>query len=92
MQVDTSIFVNQMMHMAEKNQQRTGQALFNHLPSGAAQIVSGTLWDPFHRSLTREELQKWVDNHLIFGEKYYDDIIGLFTGEQLLWYMDLSVS
>ena len=89
--IDTSIFVNQIVHSAEKTTLRTGQALFNHLPFSAAQIVSGTLWDPFHRDLTREEIQEWVDHHLIFGDQYYDDIIGLFNGEQLLWYMDLSV-
>ena len=90
--IDTSIFVNQIVRVAEKNPgHRTGQALFNHLPVSAAQIVSGTLWDPFHRDLTREEIQEWVDHHLIFGDEYYDDIIGLFSGEQLLWYMDLSV-
>lgn len=76
---------NQIKYDAHLLGLRTGQCLFNRLPSEAAFEVSGSLWDPFHKEFNVDGLIEWIDNHLILNDTG-TEIIGLFNREQLLWY------
>lgn len=78
----TERFADDIIRGSKANGQRTGQYLFNHLPSVPANAVTATLFDPFHKELSRQELQEWIDNHLIFDGMC---IIGVFNNDQLLW-------
>lgn len=84
---DGAIFINYIILNAKKNDQRTGQFLFNALPDGAAKALRGTLLDPFHRDYSPYELTEWVQNHLVFGKPPFGEpgVIGVFNGNQLLW-------
>jgi len=77
-----SIFTQQIMQNAKVHNQRTGQYLFNHLPSEITYYVSGRPFDPFHKDLTAEEVYAWMDNHLVFDG---NEIVGVFDGDRLLW-------
>jgi hypothetical protein len=67
---------------ARQTKQRTGQYLFNHLPVEVGNKVAGTLFDPFHKDLSKPEIIEWLDNHLIFNE---NKIIALFDQNTILW-------
>lgn len=80
--VDSVAFVDKIKREARKNNQRTGQYLFNYLPEGAANVVASTLFDPFHKELTWTEILEWIESHLIFkGE----EIVGVFNNNDVLW-------
>jgi hypothetical protein len=66
-----------------KGDYRSGQALFNGLPGPAANAVAGTLFDPFHKMLSRDQVTDWIDNHLIFSDA--GEVIGVFDNNKLLW-------
>lgn len=61
---------------------RTGQVLFNYLPTGARNAVAGTMIDPFHKRLTTEELYQWLNDHVIFDG---DRIIAVFNNNHFIW-------
>lgn len=63
--------------------QRTGQYLFNELPHPVAEVVRTTNFDPFYKELSKEEIMKWYDDHVIFDDN--DEIILLFSGNNILW-------
>ena len=62
---------------------RTGQHLFNTLPSYIGAKVAGTMFDPFHRDLSKVQMVNWVENHLIFNDD--GEIIALFDGNMIMW-------
>jgi hypothetical protein len=72
-----------IVHMADYHQQRTGQFLFNNLKHEIAEIVRGSLFDPFYKSLSEHEVVEWLEHHII----YSDDgiMICLFDGDHILW-------
>lgn len=74
-----------IMYGAKNNNQRTGQWLFNNLPDGATAKVVSTLFDPFHKDFNRQELEIWLEDHLIFDQSGYE-IIGLYNNNEILWY------
>lgn len=67
---------------ARQTKLRTGQYLFNHLPDQVGNKVAGTLFDPFHKDLSKQEIIEWLDNHLIFD---HNEIIALFDQNTILW-------
>ena len=75
-------FVHHIMTRAKANDQRTGQYMFNNLPSVIANRVAGTSFDPFHKDMTSQELYDWIDNHLVFDG---NEIVGLFHENRILW-------
>lgn len=80
--VASLMFADQIRLGAGLSGQRTGQYLFNHLPSGPANVVAATLFDPFHKELNEREIYDWIENHLIFDGSR---IVGVFNNDQLLW-------
>ncbi len=78
-----SMYVEQIASGAKATDQRTGQRLFNLLPQPVAYFTSGTLFDPFHKDLTRKEIWDWLNDHLIFDDNGH--IIALFNNNQILW-------
>lgn len=68
---------------AGRHRQRTGQFLYNNLPNGAASVVAGTLFDPFHFELNSHEIEKWINDHLILDDA--DRVIAVFNNNQILW-------
>ena len=62
---------------------RPGQALFNVLPGDVANCVCSTLFDPFHRVKTWDEVKVWMENHLIFDGD--GCVIAVFNNNQILW-------
>lgn len=80
--VDHMVFADQIKRGARSIEQRTGQYLFNHLPDGAQLAVRGTLFDPFHKELTHQEIVAWLENHLIFKGQ---EIVGVFNNNDILW-------
>lgn len=79
-----AIFAEDIMINAKAQQQRAGQYLFNHLPeSGAATVVAGSIFDPFHKDLSVTEVFDWLCDHLIFDNN--QNIIAVFNGNDILW-------
>lgn len=76
------IWSEQIERGAETSGQRTGQYLFNHLPSEAAAQVVGTMFDPFNKDLSIHEIRAWLDKHIIY---HGNRIVGLFNGDMILW-------
>lgn len=77
-----------LLHYSRRHDMRTGQAMFNHLPTPVATVVRGSLFDPFYHDFTYDEMYDWMDNHLIFGDVPAHgpaEIIGVFDGNNLLW-------
>lgn len=68
---------------AKKAGQRTGQYLFNSLPPGAERVVASTLFDPYHKEMTRSALFEWISHHLIFDDR--GDVIAVFNNNDILW-------
>ena len=77
-----TLITNQVMQRAQIEGQRTGQYLFNLLPSNIVYYVAGRPFDPFFKDLTAEEVYQWIDEHLIFDGK---EIIGVFDKDNLIW-------
>lgn len=76
------LYTDQIVRGAKESGQRTGQYLFNHLEPGPANVIAGSLFDPFHQDLSNREISDWLDNHLIFdGNK----VIAVFKNNQILW-------
>lgn len=75
-------FAEQISKGARVYTLRTGQYLFNHLPAGVANVVSGTLFDPFQKELSKKQIIDWLDDHLIFDGK---EIVGCFNNNTILW-------
>ncbi len=75
-------YVDFVMRESKKVEQRPGQFLINSLPPGAYQVVTGTLFDPFHKPMERWHVVEWVDNHLILDEQ---EVIGVFNNNKILW-------
>lgn len=71
---------------AKVHNQRTGQFLYNSLPSEVCSRVAGTLFDPFFDDLTADEIQSWIDNHLIFDG---GEIVGVFDKNNILWIKEI---
>jgi hypothetical protein len=74
-----------MERLATGTDLRLGQCLFNELPSWAKEPIRGLVFDmgdPFFRVLTVAEVDKWVDEHLIFDHK--DDLLAVFNGGKML--------
>lgn len=78
-----SFHVVQIKRGARASGQRTGQYLFNQLPNDAASHVAGSLFDPFHKDLTTFEIQRWIDDHMIFNET--GKLICIFNNDEVLW-------
>jgi len=76
------VWAEHIVRGSRETGQRTGQYLFNLLPDHLSGIVTGTLWDPFHKDLEIEEIHQWIQDHLIFdGHR----IIALFNNDEILW-------
>jgi hypothetical protein len=70
---------------APRFEQRTGQWLFNYLPSGAMAVVSRSPINPYYLDMTQKQIEKWVKNHLILdGQR----IIRVHIGKHTLWESD----
>lgn len=78
----TAITAENIRLGAARGGQRTGQWMFNHLPGPVQNKVVGTLFDPFHKDLTTDEIFQWLDNHIIFDGS---EIVGLFDNNTILW-------
>ena len=68
---------------AESHNQRTGQYLFNSLPEEARAVVAGTVFDPFHKSMSQYQIEDWLDDHVVFNMN--GSIIGIIAGRKILW-------
>lgn len=68
---------------ADEHNQRTGQYLFNSLPVEAAQFITSTLFDPFHRDMSQDEVEAWISDHIIFDDN--GRIMALFNNNDILW-------
>ena len=77
------IWTENVVTYAKKNGQRTGQALFNLLPTHICDWVAGTLWDPFHKEFSPYEVRMWIESHLIFNDE--GAIVGLFNDDKIIW-------
>lgn len=86
MKTDLSFFAHSTVSGARFYNQRTGQFLFNRLPEGAANVVRGTLFDPFYKELTPDQIVQWLDEHVVFDDY---GIIGIFNNNQILWEREL---
>lgn len=67
---------------ARHNNQRSGQLLFNLLPDWATEVISGTIFDPFYKELSNDEIGEWIANHLIFNSK--KEIVAVFNKNRIL--------
>ena len=76
-------FARSIRYHAKETGQRTGQALFNTLPLGAANAVIGCIWDPFNRDYSSQELVNWVNEHLILDDDV--NVVGVIGANQILW-------
>lgn len=63
-------------------QQRTGQWMMNNFEPEVYIAVSGRMFDPFNKDLTREQLIEWMQDHLIFDNGH---IVAVFNNDQILW-------
>lgn len=61
---------------------RPGQALFNCLPAEVGRVVSGTMFDPFHRLKHWHEVEQWCADHLIFDDR--GELVALFNNNEIL--------
>jgi len=77
------LVVDNIVRGAKLSDQRTGQYLFNRLPSGAASMVAGALFDPFNRDLSPHELDVWLSEHCVFSDQ--GEIIAIFNNNTFLW-------
>jgi hypothetical protein len=68
---------------AERNNQRTGQYLFNSLPEGARAVVTGTIFDPFYKNMSQYQIEDWLEDHAVFNMN--GTIIGIIAGRKTLW-------
>lgn len=68
---------------AESHHQRTGQYLFNGLPVGARDKIVGNLWDPFYKEMSQYEIERWLNDHIIFNDR--GKIIGLINNNEIIW-------
>jgi hypothetical protein len=71
-----------VMH-AEEHNQRTGQYLYNSFPNVVCTLVAGKPWDPFHRDMSQDQIETWLNEHVIFNDN--GRVVGLFSGNSLLW-------
>ncbi len=78
-----SIFEADVIRGAFLTKQRTGQYLFNCLPNEVANVVAGSLFDPFHKDLSSYEIRAWINEHLVFSDS--GAIIGVFNKDDILW-------
>lgn len=78
-----TLYVDQISRGAKSTGQRTGQYLFNHLPDGAANVIAGSLFDPFHKDLSPYEIRAWLGDHLIFSP--LGEVIAVFNQNDILW-------
>jgi hypothetical protein len=85
-QHDAEAQADWIMAMARFHKMRTGQLLFNNLPAPVANVIRRTEIDPFYKDLTREEVLKWYDDHIIYNE--YDEIVVVFSANTILWERD----
>jgi hypothetical protein len=89
----TEQITDDLIYLAWLYGQRTGQILFNLLPLGAREAVTGSLFDPFYKDLTSDEASEWLDSHIIFDDEpqgfsaIFDSekILAVFDGEKILW-------
>jgi hypothetical protein len=72
-----------VMRTAKQTNQRTGQALFNSLPSGAANAIVGMMWDPFHKEMSSVEVTAWINNHLILDD--HQNVVAVFDRNEIMW-------
>lgn len=72
-----------VIQYAHANDQRTGQYMFNSLPDGAREAVTGKLWDPFFKDWGQDKIEEWLLQHALFNDS--GEIIGVISGSQLLW-------
>lgn len=78
-----SILANNVMEEAKITGWRVGQTLFNLLPGGAANVVAGTTFDPFHKpDMKIQDVRDWIDTYLILNEL---NVIGVMLFNQILW-------
>jgi len=68
---------------AEVHSQKTGQYLFNSLPEGAREAVSGMLWDPFYKDMSQYQIEEWLNDHVVFNDN--GSISGVITGGKIIW-------
>lgn len=78
----TALFTDHILIGAHASSQRTGQYLYNHLPTIVARLTSGKTFDPFFKDLSQQEIFDWIENHLIFDG---NEIIGLFDHDRIIW-------
>ena len=71
-----------LMH-AEQHHQRTGQYLFNGLPEEVRVVITGTVWDPFHKNMSQDQVEQWLSDHIIFNDN--GGICGVVAGRKILW-------
>lgn len=80
--MSAALLTDAVMRDANRCGQRTGQYLFNALPPQIGNVIAGSLVDPFHQELRRDEVVAWIDHHLIFDN---NTIIAVFNGNDILW-------
>jgi len=84
MSIFDGLLADKIIHEAPNVDQRTGQYLFNTLaPPEAREAVAGTLFDPFYKDLTREELVHWLHEHIVFNDG--GRVIGVVDTNHFLW-------
>lgn len=71
-----------VMH-ADKFNQRTGQYLFNSFPVEVANVVTGSMFDPFHKDMSQFQIEEWLLNHIVFNEN--GSIVAVFNENTILW-------
>ena len=70
-------------NMAAQLDQRNGQFLFNHLRHEVAEAARGTLYDPFYKELSQDEVAQWLEDHIVWNDD--GRMIAFFIGETILW-------
>lgn len=99
--MNQSSLIADVMVYAPMTGQRTGQTLFNLLPTPAANAVRGTTFDPFFKNMNVREVAKWIQEHLIFGKwpgTGKDELIAVFNNDTVVWelvwptYIDIAES
>jgi len=71
-----------IMHAITHNQ-RTGQYLFNMLQEPIRNEVTGKDWDPFEKEMSQYQIEKWFEDHIVFGSD--GKMIALFDESGFLW-------
>lgn len=87
---NTEIWVRRIEHGARSLPgTRTGQWLFNNLPTEAGKAIVGTELDTFHADLSHTELFDWFNTHVILDG---DEIIALFNHNHIIWERSRSLT